>query len=390
LADDLRSIWRRNGTLKTATPHRLAGSRFGYTCSTAALRHAVHRGEPWGGSLHNYDSYWGRQPLDEHLRKEADFFGEYGLACYPVYESVQRYLPDAEKALWPPPPDGAFAFHTPIFNTVQCMDRIAQFARTFAPQDATMEQFVMASQMAQVVCLRHQFERARTRWPHCTGALYYKMNDNFPAASWATADWYGAPKMGHYFMRQTLAPVHACIPVSTVHNRAMWFSQPVFLLDDNDSLKGRAWQVVVRAYDGALREIKRTAFDGKGSVKSPHSVGRFELDTAQTDTAPLLIVNEVRVADALVNRTFFWLNYEFDRGCLFRLPRTTLALTVEGQRAIVTNTGALPAVGVGISRPGHAHDFTVSDNYLWLDPGETRGMAANATEGLAVRAWNAG
>ena len=47
------------------------------------------------------------------------------------------------------------------------------------------------------------------------------------------------------------------------------------------------------------------------------------------------------------------------------------------------------AFGVEICRPGHAHDFTVSDNYLWLDPDETRSMAANATEGLAVGAWNA-
>jgi beta-mannosidase len=347
-----------------------------------------HRGEPCGGSRHNYNSYWNREPLDTHLRDEADFYGEYGLACFPVYESVQRYLPESEKALWPPPADGAFAFHTPVFNTFQCLDRITQFANTFAPRNATMEQFVIGSQMAQVVCLRHQFERARTRWPHCTGALYYKMNDNFPAASWATADWYGAPKMGHYFMQQTQAPVHACLTFSTVHNLALWFNQPVFLLDDNDSLKGRAWQVVVRAYDGALQEIKRMAFEGKGSIRSPHRVGKFELNTAQTDTTPLLIVSEVRANGVLINRTFYWLNYEFDKGCLFRLPRTTLALTVKNGQAVVTNTGTLPAVGAHVDRPGHLDTFTASDNYFWLDAGEKRVISVNTSEGLTVAAWN--
>ena len=348
-----------------------------------------HRGEPWGGSKHNYNSYWGRQPLDEHLREEADFFGEYGLACFPVYESVQRYLPDNEKALWPPPADGAFAFHTPIFNTTQCLSRIAQFANTFAPKDGTMEQFVIGSQMAQVVCLRHQYDRARSRWPQCTGSLYYKMNDNFPAASWATADWYGAPKMGHYFMQQTLTPLHACMPFTTVHNAGMWFNQPVFLLDDANRLKGRTWQVTVRACDGTLREIKRTAFKGRGSIKSPLTVGRFELDTTQTDTTPLLFVSEVHVDGQLADRTFYWINHELDKGCLFRLPRTRVALTVEDGAAVVTNTGALPAVGVHVDRPGHLDTFTASDNYFWLDAGETRTVRVNSTAGLAAAAWNA-
>jgi beta-mannosidase len=347
-----------------------------------------HRGEPWGGSSHPYDSYWGRQPLDEHLRKESDFFGEYGLACFPIYESVQRYLPDSEKQVWPPPADGAFAFHTPIFNTVQCLSRISQFANTFAPRDGTMEQFIIGSQMAQVVCLRHQYDRARSRWPQCTGSLYYKMNDNFPAASWATADWYGAPKMGHYFMQQVLSPLHACLCFNTVHNVGMWFNQPVFLLDDANSLKGHAWQVTVRAYDGTLGEIKRTAFDGQGSITSPQTVGRFELNTEQTNTTPLLFVSEVRVDGQLTDRTFYWINYEFDKGCLFRLPRTTLALAVKDGTAVVTNTGALPAVGVHVDRPGHLDTFTASENYFWLDVGESRTVRVNSTDGLTVAAWN--
>jgi beta-mannosidase len=348
-----------------------------------------HRGEPWGGSTHPYDSYWGRQPLDEHLRKEADFFGEYGLACFPNYESVQRYLPENEKTLWPPPADGAFAFHTPIFNTVSCLSRIAQFANTFAPRDASMEQFVIGSQMAQVVCLRHQYDRARSRWPHCTGSLYYKMNDNFPAASWSTVDWYGAPKISHYLMKQVLAPLHACLTFSTVHNVGMWFNQPVFLLDDNDSLKGHAWQVTVRAFNGTLKEVKRTSFDGKGSIQSPLQVGRFELDTEQTDTLPLLVVSEVCLEGELVDRTFYWVNYDADRGCLFRLPRATLAMTVKDGRVAVTNTGTIPAVGVHVDQPGHLDTFTASDNYFWLDAGETRLITTSTVSGLTVGAWNA-
>ena len=58
---------------------------------------AFHRGEPWGGSQHDYNCWWGRQPLDYNLKMQADFYGEFGIASMPRYESVQRYLPALEK-----------------------------------------------------------------------------------------------------------------------------------------------------------------------------------------------------------------------------------------------------------------------------------------------------
>ena len=90
-----------------------------------------HRGEPWGGSTHNYNCYWGRQPLDHNLKMTSTFFGEFGLACMPVLESVLRYLPEAERGQWPPRPDGSLVHHTPIFGTADDWSRLTQYASYF-------------------------------------------------------------------------------------------------------------------------------------------------------------------------------------------------------------------------------------------------------------------
>ena len=193
----------------------------------------------------------------------------------------------------------------------------------------------------------------------------------------------------HYVVRHVFAPLHACVIFNTVHNVGAWLDLPVFLLDDNGSLKGRAWQVVVRAYNGNLKEIKRQVYDGKGPIGSPLQAGRFQLDIDQTDTVPLLVVAEVLKDGALADRTFYWVNYEPTRGCLFRLPRTTVDLQVGGGAVTVRNTGGLPAVGVHVERPGHAHTFRASDNYFWLDVGESQSVEVSDTVGLVVRAWNA-
>lgn len=341
----------------------------------------------------------------------SDFFGEFGLACMPVYESVRKYLPDDEKQLYPPKEDGAFAYHTPIFNTAECLSRITQYARYFVPKDCTMEQFIIGSQLSQAIGIRHTLERARTRWPDCTGALYYKMNDNFPAASWACVDWYGAPKIGHYVFQDAFAPLHACVlfsrlnfegtPVLTSTPNLLDTTEdvqtsppmdilllPVFLLDDADALKDALWKVTVRAYDSSLKVIKRIDFEGSNSIVSPHRLGFLELSFEETDTTPLLIVTEVVKDGCICDRTFYWTNYEAVKGCLFTLPETKLLWTTAKGRVSIKNTGNLPAVAVNVGCPGQLDRFTVSDNYFWLDAGEEKTVEVNISDNITVSAWN--
>lgn len=342
-----------------------------------------HRGEPLGGSTHNYDCWWGKQPLDRNLALQAAFFGEFGIASLPVLESVQRYLPPEERDEWPPREEGSFAHHTPVFNKMEDLARLRQYAGYFTA-GKTMADFVRGSQVAQATAVRHTLERARTRWPHCTGALMYKLNDNYPAVSWSTVDWYGAVKIAHAFVQDAFAPVHACVLLPALNLAGEARSLPVFLLDDADQLVG-AWQVRVRAFGGQLQELHSQTFSGAGAVGRVRALGEFILSAAQAGEAPLLLVAEV----VGHQRTFYWANYEGRPDSLFQLPRTCLRLELRGNQAVVTNTGAVPAVGVHLERPGHLDSFTASDNYCWLDPGEEGVIAVSEAEGVVVQAWNA-
>lgn len=348
-----------------------------------------HRAEPWGGSSHNYNCYWQREHLDHNLNMTSIFFGEFGLACSPVYESVQRYLPEDEVNLWPPREDGAFAYHTAVFNKYEGVSRLMQYANYFLPEDCTAEDYTVGSQLSQAVGIRHTLERARCRWPESTGVLYYKLTDNYPAASWACVDWYGAPKIGHYFFQDAFAPLHACVLFKSLNNMGTPLDLPVYLLDDASELADASWKVLVRAYDGELQLIKRASFEGRGPVTSPHPLGDFSLSYAQTDTVPLFLVAEVWKDKSLADRTFYFVNYEAVKGSLFKLPQSAVSLEVDGSEAVVSNTGSLPAVAVHVSRPGHLDTFEASDNYFWLDAGESATLEVNSASGLTVGAWNA-
>jgi beta-mannosidase len=349
-----------------------------------------HRGEPWGGSRHDYTCYWDYAPLDFNLKLTARFFGEFGLACMPSYESVLRYLPLGDQKKWPVADNETLRYHTPIFGYANDVDRLLQYAHYFIHDEATLEEITIGTQLAQAVGLRHPLERARIRWPECSGALYYKMNDNFPSASWACVDWYGAPKIGYYFCQDAFAPLSSNVLFDTVNAVGTHLKLPVFLLDDADELSEKSWEVVVRAYDRRLAVIQERAFSGTGSIADPLELGKLKLTAEQTRTSPLLVTSEVRVGDQLAHRNLYFINYEADKGCLFRLPRASLRWTLDKEAASVTisNDGDLPAVGVQVKCPGHLHEFTVSDNYFWLNPGESANVKINRTDGITVDAWN--
>lgn len=376
-----------------------------------------HRTSPWGGSLHNYSTYWDMQDIDVSVNLRSHFMGEFGMASVPNLESVRKYVPEEELALWPPDKYGSFAHHTPRFNQFDPndMDYLTKHAAEFSELD-TIERFIWATQIAQATAIRHTLEACRTCWPDAAGICYYKLTDVYPAASWSTIDYYGVPKLSYYILADAYEPLKASLIVSSTRASAgLW--APVYVLDDAEELCGQEWKAVIRAYNRDLTLLTEREYAGGGSAKQEDiplagrpetasgdpardasacrvkQAGVFSLLGNQVDGRLLLLTAELCVdgREDPVHRSFYWLNYQGEPGALRKLPETTLSLTVSDDtaEAIVQNTGELPAVGVQISCPGREEEFTVSDNVFWLEPGEERRIAVTCTEHLTVSAFNA-
>lgn len=77
------------------------------------------------------------------------------------------------------------------------------------------------------------------------------------------------------------------------------------------------------------------------------------------------------------------------KDCLFRLSKTELEVEAKDGALVVSNRGKIPAVAVNVNRPGHAYSFSASDNFFWLDPGESHTVKVNDTSATTAEAWNA-
>lgn len=346
-----------------------------------------HRAEPRGGSDHDYSVFHVGQPIDDAFTAESIFNGEFGYPSYPSLESVERFLPEEEKTLWPPPADGSFAYHTP--NDLESLEYFTKTLEQFTRR-RTMRDLILDSQLTQAVVVRHTVERARSRWPESTGTLYFLFNDNAPAAGLATVDWYGTPKISYYLIQQSYAPLLAVTLFSRATTHGEPLELPVLLLDDADELNGISWNVAVRAYGADLSIIDEAGFSGEGSVGPVARLGELALSAEQTETAPLLTVTDVVCDGRLASRNWYFTNFQPTPGCLFALPQTNLSFTMGDGHVTIKNEGTIPAVGVNIACPSHPDSFFAHENYVWLEPDESKTIAvASSTEELVVTAWNA-
>jgi hypothetical protein len=128
--------------------------------------------------------------------------------------------------------------------------------------------------------------------------------------------------------------------------------------------------------------------EGAGTIQTPLRLKDFTVNWTQAEQEPLFVVADLLVDGKPADRAWYYYNFESKKDCLFDRPTTTLELVVEDGVAVVTNTGALPALGVSVKRPGHAHTFTPEDGFLWIDPGEAKRISIDAVEGLTLEALN--
>lgn len=370
-----------------------------------------HRTDPWGGSTHDHIVWNGWTPsysFDYYATLDGIMLSEFGLASAPNLESVLRYMPEEEQQQWPPLPGKSFYHHLPAFDTRDELRILSEFADSFIVCDR-LEHFVIGTQLAQVTSLRHKMESARCHFPDEVGVVTYKLNDVYIGVSWATIDWYGVPKMSHYFTQDAYQPLLASVLFNKLNSPHEDQSLPVYVLDDQGVLDD-SWAVGVRVYDQQLQVIQAEHWQHEGKVPSVYPIGTIELQHAPLEKSALLIVSEIMQSHEVKCRTFYWLHFADRQGVLWNLPQTSLTLGQIRQSQLsrsqlpqsyssadflyeieVRNTGNVPAVGVELyseSQDVESAIFVASDNFFWLDAGESRWIGVIDTRPLQVKAWN--
>lgn len=133
----------------------------------------------------------------------ARFVSEFGMHASPAMPSLLRMLLPDQRHLGS---EGLL-----YRNKDMPKDKGNQLLLAHTGLPKTLEEYVILSMLCQAEGLQFGIEHYRRRKPHCSGALFWQLNDCWPGLSWSVIDYYGRPKAGYFYVRRAFSPVIASL-----------------------------------------------------------------------------------------------------------------------------------------------------------------------------------
>jgi beta-mannosidase len=299
-----------------------------------------------------------RSPAGVSYRHYAEdsgrFISEFGMHAAPVFETLRRVIPEDQRYHHSPSMD-----HHNKDNPKNKGDNLMETV-TGLPRD--LDEYIDFSMIAQAEGLKFGIEHFRRRKPHCSGALFWQLNDCWPVLSWSLVDYYGFGKAGYFYAKRVFAPVLASFREEENGQVSLWITSDC--LDDFEDTITVRWA----SFTGKIFWEKQIQVNVPAN--SSVEIERF-------DPQPGLGDRYLAVRSAgerfPANRHFAVAIKDLQREPV--KPAVTVQAAAEG------------ALEVSISAPAyvyffhltHPSEFTrYSDNYFDLEPGETR----------TIKIWN--
>ena len=369
-----RTFWNRDDTTVPGAlyyhellPHVVAeldgrtpywpGSPFGGDDHNDRRQGNVHNWEVWHG---NYPRRFGEMPRQEtnpenvSYRRYAEdmgrFISEFGMHASPVMETLRRVLPEEQ-----------LYHHSPSIdhhNKDEPKNKGDDLMLTVTGLPDDLNEYVDFSMIAQAEGLKFALEHFRRRKPHCSGTLFWQLNDCWPGLSWSVLDYYGFRKAGYYYARRAYSQVLASFKELPDGSVELWIT--------NDKLSEIEDEVMVRlaGFDG------KTVWEETSPVRMPANasmpVARWSPARVGADPGSYLSVSSPG-ATFPKNRHFFAAIKDLQR----EPAGPEVKVTQAGKRGLrVDLRAASYSYFVHLIVRDPAMNF--SDNYFDLEPREER------------------
>ncbi|MBJ7597314.1 glycoside hydrolase family 2 protein [Candidatus Nephthysia bennettiae] len=327
----------------------------------------VHDWHVWhGGSPRRF----GEEPVNantpeavSYVRYAEDmgrFISEFGMHAAPVAETLRRVVPEGELYLHSPTLD-----HHNKDEPKNKGDNL-MLAVTGLPSD--LQEYVDFSMIAQAEGLKFGIEHFRRRKPHCSGTLFWQLNDCWPCLSWSVLDYYGLGKAGYFYSRRFYAPVLASCRVSSEGAVELWIT--------NDTLEPvrDVAHVKLAGFDGTTHWERDVEIDVPANSSGP--VACWE--RGELDGGPDRYLGVRSQGGAFpANRHFFGMVKDLRR----ERPELAVSRRGVGEGEVeVTLRAPSFAYFVHLETPSATAKF--SDNYFDLEAGEERSVTVSDTAPL--------
>lgn len=172
------------------------------------------------GDTHYWDVWHGQKPFTDYRKYFFRFCSEFGFQSFPCAKTVNSFTLEDDRNIFSRVMESHQKNDAANGKMLYYLSENLRY-----PKDLT--HLLYASQVLQGMAIKYGVDHWRRNRGRCMGTLYWQINDNWPAPSWSSIDYFGRWKALHYMAQKFYAP-HAVSMTLEDHRCHIYFSNESF------------------------------------------------------------------------------------------------------------------------------------------------------------------
>ena len=172
------------------------------------------------GDTHYWDVWHGQKPFTDYRKYFFRFCSEFGFQSFPCAKTVNSFTLEDDRNIFSRVMESHQKNDAANGKMLYYLSENLRY-----PKDLT--HLLYASQVLQGMAIKYGVDPWRRNRGRCMGTLYWQINDDWPAPSWSSIDYFGRWKALHYMAQKFYAP-HAVSMTLEDHRCHVYFSNESF------------------------------------------------------------------------------------------------------------------------------------------------------------------
>ena len=172
------------------------------------------------GDTHYWDVWHGQKPFTDYRKYFFRFCSEFGFQSFPCAKTVNSFTLEDDRNIFSRVMESHQKNDAANGKMLYYLSENLRY-----PKDLT--HLLYASQVLQGMAIKYGVDHWRRNRGRCMGTLYWQIDDNWPAPSWSSIDYFGRWKALHYMAQKFYAP-HAVSMTLEDHRCHVYFSNESF------------------------------------------------------------------------------------------------------------------------------------------------------------------
>lgn len=172
------------------------------------------------GDTHYWDVWHGQKPFTDYRKYFFRFCSEFGFQSFPCAKTVNSFTLEDDRNIFSRVMESHQKNDAANGKMLYYLSKNLRY-----PKDLT--HLLYASQVLQGMAIKYGVDHWRRNRGRCMGTLYWQINDDWPAPSWSSIDYFGRWKALHYMAQKFYAP-HAVSMTLEDHRCHVYFSNESF------------------------------------------------------------------------------------------------------------------------------------------------------------------